>query len=67
MLGKNPIMAPLSIALNIRGFTINQDVSSLSDKEHENEQNELNITSINVLNNRQIRKKNGKDLPGWKN
>jgi len=61
MLEKNPTIAPLSIASNIRGFTINQNVSSSSDEEHcENQQNELNVTSPNALKNRQIRKRKSK-------
>lgn len=35
ILGKNPTMKPLSIASNIRGFTINQDVNNSSDEECE--------------------------------
>ncbi|KYN17831.1 hypothetical protein ALC57_09869 [Trachymyrmex cornetzi] len=61
MLGKNPVVAPLSIASNIRGFTINENVLHLSDEEQcENEQNVLNITSTNVLKNRQTRKRKSK-------
>jgi len=64
MLGKNPAIVPLSTASNIRGFTINvqnQNVLHLSDEEHcENEQNDLNIVSTNVLKNRQIRKRKSK-------
>lgn len=58
ILGKNPTMKPLSIASNIRGFTINQDVNNSSDEECEgNEENISNVTSSNVINNRQIRKR----------
>ncbi|KYN07864.1 PREDICTED: uncharacterized protein LOC108778299 [Cyphomyrmex costatus] len=61
MLGKNPAIVPLSIASNIRGFEINQNISPSSDEEHyENEQNKLNIASTNVLKNRRIRKRKSK-------
>lgn len=61
ILGKNPAIVPLSTASNIRGFMINQNVLHSSDEEHcENEENELNVVSTNVLKNRQIRKRKSK-------
>lgn len=62
ILGKNPAIVPLSTASNIRGFMINQNVLHSSDEEEhcENEENELNVVSTNVLKNRQIRKRKSK-------
>jgi len=58
----------LSIASNIRDFTINENVLHLSDeKQCENEQNVLNLTSTNILKKGKQEKENQKHLLGWKN
>ena len=64
----NSAIAPLSIASNIRDFTINENVLHLSDeKQCENEQNVLNLTSTNILKKGKQEKENQKHLLGWKN
>ncbi|KAL6257824.1 hypothetical protein P5V15_011418 [Pogonomyrmex californicus] len=58
MLEKNPAIAPLSITSTICDFTINKHCNS-SDEENEKE-NELNVESTNILQNRDIRRRKSK-------